>query len=72
MYPYLYEAMVQVLRSRGNKPMPVEDLSQAINQTFTNLNRAKFPTTPHQVGMRAVTDVEKGNPSMFDVLVKLQ
>lgn len=69
---YLYEAMSEIIRSQGNAPMRVEDIADIINSRYPNLTRARFPVSAHQVGMRAISDVEEGTPPMFEVLVRLR
>jgi len=69
---YLHEAMSQVLKAHGNTPMRIEDIAAIINRTRPNLARARFPVSAHQIGMRAVTDVQKGAPPLFEVLVRLR
>lgn len=69
---YLYEAMREVIEAHGNAAVRVEDVADAINKKRPNLTRARFPVTAHQIGMRAVTDVQKGNPPVFEVLIRLR
>jgi len=69
---YLYEVMSQVLKAHGNTPMRIEDIAAIINKRRPNLTKARFPVSAHQIGMRAVTDVQKGDPPLFEVLIKLR
>jgi hypothetical protein len=69
---YLYEVMSQVLKAHGNTPMKIEDIAAIINKRRPKLTKARFPVSAHQIGMRAVTDVQKGNPPFFEVLIKLR
>jgi len=69
---YLHEVMRQVLEERSNSPTTIEDIRDIINKRRPNLARARFPVSAHQVGMRAVTDVQKGNPPLFEVLIRLR
>ena len=69
---YLYEAMREVINTHGNTPMRIEDIANIINKRYPNLTKARFPVSAHQVGMRAVTDVQKGNPPLFEVLIRLR
>jgi hypothetical protein len=69
---YLYEVMSQVLKAHGNTPMRIEDIAAIINKRRPNLTKARFPVSTHQIGMRAVTDVQKGTPPLFEVLIKLR
>lgn len=69
---YLYEAISEVLMTQGNTPMRIEDIAATINKRRPNLTQARFPVSAHQIGMRAVTDVQKGNPPLFEVLIKLR
>ena len=69
---YLYEVMSQVLKAHGNTPMRIEDIAAIINKRRPNLTKAHFPVSAHQIGMRAVTDVQKGDPPLFEVLIKLR
>lgn len=69
---YLYEVMSQVLKAHGNTPMRIEDIAAIINKRRPNLTKARFPVSAHQIGMRAVTDVQKGTPPLFEVFIKLR
>jgi len=69
---YLHEAISEVLKAHGNTPMRIEEMADIINKRRPNLTRARFPVSAHQVGMRAVTDVQKGAPPIFEVLVRLR
>lgn len=69
---YLHEVISDVLKGHGNTPMRIEDIAAIINKRSPNLTRARFLVSPHQVGMRAVTDVQKGAPPLFEVLIRLR
>lgn len=69
---YLYEVMSQVLKAHGNTPMRIEDIAAIINKRRPRLTRARFPVSDYQIGMRAVTDVQKGAPPLFEVLIRLR
>ena len=69
---YLYEAINEVLKGHSNTPMRIEDIAAIINKRRPNLTKARFPVSAHQIGMRAVTDVQKGAPPLFEVLIKLR
>ena len=69
---YLHEVISDVLRAHGNTPMKIEDIAAIINKRRPNLTRARFPVSDYQIGMRAVTAVQKGNPPLFEVLIKLR
>ena len=69
---YLHEAIKQVLKERGNVPMTIEDIAQAINQRRLYVRKNGLSIDARQVAWRAAGDVSKGNPPQFDVLIRLR
>ena len=66
---FLYQAIQQVLQQRGNVPMSTEDIADEINRQGLY---SRGMTNPFRVGFRAIGDIAKGNPPLFDVLIRLR
>jgi len=72
MLRYEYEAIQQVLRQNNNMPMSIEDIAAEINRQGLWTKRDGSLADAWGVGARAINDVVKGSPPMFDVLIKLR
>lgn len=66
---FLYEAIQEVLRQNHNTPMPVEEIASQTNRQGLY---STGMTNPFRVGFRAIGDIAKGNPPLFDVLIRLR
>ncbi len=69
---FLYQAIQEVLRQKGNVPMTIEDIASEINRQGLYRKRNGAPPYPWTVALRAASDVSKGNPPIFDVLIRLR
>lgn len=67
---YLHEAITKVLEESDNKPTPIQQIAETINQRRLYRKKNGSPIDPFGVGLRAVSDVSKG-PTHFEVLVRL-
>lgn len=69
---FLYQAIQEVLQQNHNVPMRIENIASEINRQRLYRKRNGSPTDAWGVGARAINDVLKGNPPLFDVLVRLR
>ncbi len=69
---FLHQAIQEVLRQKGNVPMPIEDIASEINRQGLYRKRNGGQADSWGVGARAANDVVWGNPPLFDVLIRLR
>lgn len=69
---FLYEAIQEVLQQNDNVPMNTEDIAAQINRQGLYRKRNGAPADPWTVALRAASDVDEGNPPLFDVLIRLR
>jgi len=69
---FLYEAIQVILRQNNNVPMKIEDIATQINKKGLYTKKDGSQADSWGVGTRATNDVYKGNPPMFDVLIRLR
>ena len=69
---FSYQAIQEVLRQNHNIPMSIEDIASQINRQGLYRKRDGSHADSWGVGARAVNDVFKGSPPIFDVLIRLR
>ena len=69
---FLYQAIQQILQQNSNVPMTTEEIAAKINKQGLYRKRNGTPADAWGVALRAASDVDEGNPPMFDVLIRLR
>lgn len=69
---FLHQAIRTVLTQHDKTPMTIEQIAALINKQNLYLKTNGSQVTAWNVGLRAVSDVCKGEKPIFDVLIKLR
>ncbi|MDI6815442.1 MAG: HTH domain-containing protein [Dehalococcoidales bacterium] len=69
---YLHQAIQEMLRQNGNVPMTMEEIAAEINRKGLYSKQDGRPMDALGVGFRTITNVVRGNPPLFDVLIRLR
>ena len=69
---FLHQAIQEVLRQNSNVPMSTEDIAAQINRQGLYRKRDGSQADAWTVALRAASDVDEGNPPLFDVLIRLR
>ena len=69
---FLHKAIQEVLRQNSNVPMTIERIASEVNRQQLYKKKDGSEVGPLNIGLRVVSDVAKGNPPLFDVLIRLR